>query len=269
MKIRSQIIGLLLMAALIVPLSAGVALYLARDVEARIDDILATENLSHSASQLAQVAVETALFHEARSQDQWHRKIASINDELGSIRVTNPGDKEGVERIRKNIDLMQVIFPRLVREPGANTGAVGQPLSEVRSAMESRSVASLLVVSQEITVIGAELIRGNRDEAEVAFRRLRLAMGLIMLMISALAVFAWKVVCRGVLRPLQDFEQGTREVAAGNYAHRLNLAQRDEMAPRRLVWKPTFTIVSGGRARWACGQVAQAACPHVHGAVSG
>ena len=40
-------------------------------------------------------------------------------------------------------------------------------------------------------------------------------------------------------------------------------------APRRLVWKPTFTIVSGGRARWACGQVAQAACPHVHGAVSG
>lgn len=229
MKIRSQIIGLLLMAALIVPLSAGVALYLARDVEARIDDILATENLGHSASQLAQVAVETALFHEARSQDQWHRKIASINDELGSIRVTNPGDKEGVERIRKNIDLMQVIFPRLVREPGANTGAVGQPLSEVRSAMESRSVASLLVVSQEITVIGAELIRGNRDEAEVAFRRLRLAIGLIMLMISALAVFAWKVVSRGVLRPLQDFEQGTREVAAGNYAYRLNLAQRDEI----------------------------------------
>ena len=38
-------------------------------------------------------------------------------------------------------------------------------------------------------------------------------------------------------------------------------------APRRLVWKPTFTMSSGGRALWACGQVAPAACPHVHRAV--
>lgn len=229
MKIRSRINGLLLMAALIVPPSVGVALYLTRDVQVRIDDIVAAEHLIHSATQLAQVAVETALFHEVRSQDQWHRKFASINDELGSIRVTTPEGKENIERIRKNIDLMQVIFPRLVREPGANTGAMVEPLSSVRAAMESRSVASLLVLSQEITVVGAELIRGNRDAADVALRRLRLAIGMLMLVISALTVFAWKLVSRGVLRPLQAFEQGTREVAAGNYAHRLNLAQQDEI----------------------------------------
>ena len=31
---------------------------------------------------------------------------------------------------------------------------------------------------------------------------------------------------------------------------------RQELAPRHFVWKETFTITAGGRARWACGQAA-------------
>ena len=61
--------------------------------------------------------------------------------------------------------------------------------------------------------------------------------------------------CMAQVKELQAYVAGSKAECKG--------------APRRLVWKPTFTIVSGGRARWACGQVAQAACPHVHGAVSG
>ena len=78
MKIRSQINGLLVTAAVIISVAAVMTLVSVRDVEQTTGDISAAQDLIESASQLRQVAVETALFHEARSRDQWQRKIASV-----------------------------------------------------------------------------------------------------------------------------------------------------------------------------------------------
>jgi Tfp pilus assembly protein FimT len=109
LKIRSPINGLLVIAAVIISIVAVLTLISARDVEQTTSDISAAQDLIESASQLRQVAVETALFHEARSQDQWQRKIASVTDEIDRMRITTPREKAKLENIRKTIELMKII----------------------------------------------------------------------------------------------------------------------------------------------------------------
>ena len=229
MKIRSQINGLLVMAALIISVAVGMTLFSARDVEQTASDISAAEDLIESASQLRQVAVETALFHEVRSQDQWQRKIASVTREIHRMRTTTPREKANLDRIRKKIELMQIIYPRLIEGLGATTGRATVSRSDLEVAMETRAVASLLVVTQEVIDIGHELIRGNREQAKAALRGMQVSIGLVILAMGALIAFVWLLVSRRILQPLRIFGQGTKQLAAGNYTHRLKLTQHDEI----------------------------------------
>ncbi len=229
MKIRSQINGLLVLAAVTISVAVVMTVMSVRDVAQTTSDITAAQELIESASQLRQVAVETALFHEVRSQDQWQRKIASVTLEIDRMRITTPREKTNLESIRKKIQLMQIIYPRLTRGPGATTSNATTSRSELEVAMESRAVASLLVVTQEVIDIGHELIRGNQEQAKSAFWSLQVAIGLIILAMGTLIGFVWLLVSRRILRPLRIFEQGTKQLAAGNYTHRLELTQHDEI----------------------------------------
>ncbi len=229
MKIRSQINGLLVLAALIIPVAIGMTLLSARDVDEAAIDINAAEDLIHSATQLSQVAVETALFHEARAQDQWSRKIASVGVEIDRMRINTPREKTNLEQIRKRIALMQTIYPRLT---GQSAGATGEPRHrpDIEMTTQTRAVASLLVVTQEVIEIGNELIRGNREQAKAALRAMQVSIGLVILAMGAFTVFVWLLVRLRVLRPLRIFEQGTTQLAQGNYTHRVKLQQRDEIS---------------------------------------
>lgn len=229
MKIRSQINGLLVLAALIIPAAVGMTLLSARAVEEASSDINAAEDLIHSATQLSHVAVQTALFHETRSQEQWSRKIASVSGEIDRMRITTPHEKANLDQLRKKIALMQIIYPRLTGQPGVTTGGDTPLPPDVKAAAQTRSVASLLVVIQEVIDIENELIRGNRQEARAALRAMQVSIGVVILAMGSLAVFAWLLVSRRILRPLRIFEQGTTQLAQGNYAHRLKLHQLDEI----------------------------------------
>ena len=229
MKIRSQIIGLLVTAAIIISVAVVMTVMSARDVAQTTSDISAAQDLIDSASQLRQVAVETALFHEVRSQDQWQRKIASVSHEIDRMRVTTPREKTNLDSIRKKIELMQIIYPRLTGRPDAPMHSATSTRSELEAAMETRAVASLLVVTQEVIDIGHELIRGNREQAKTAMRGMQVSIGLVILAMGALISFVWLLVSRRILQPLRIFEQGTQQLATGNYRHRLKLTQHDEI----------------------------------------
>ena len=102
--------------------------------------------------------------------------------------------------------------------------------------METRAVASLLVVTQEVIDIGHELIRGNQEQAKAAFWSLQVVIGLVILAMGTLIGFVWLLVSRRILRPLRVFEQGTRQLAAGNYRHRLKLTRHDEIGDLALAF---------------------------------
>ena len=244
MKIRSQINGLLVLAAVIISVAVVMTVMSVRDVAQTTSDISAAQDLIDSASQLRQVAVETALFHEVRSQDQWQRKIASVTREIDHMRITTPREMANLERIRKKIALMQIIYPRLTVGPGAATAGATPSRSELELAMEARAVASLLVVTQEVIDIGHELIRGNREQAKSAFRKMQVSIGLVILAMGSLIAFVWLLVSRRILQPLRIFEQGTKQLAAGNYKHRLRLTQHDEIGDLALAFDTMIVRVA-------------------------
>jgi len=229
LKIRSQINGLLIVAALIIPAAVGMTLLSARDVENATSDINAAEDLIHSATQLSHVAMQTALFHEARSQDQWSRKIASVRGEIERMRITTPREKGKLDQLRKRIALMEIIYPRLTVKPAATASVVTPPGPDIEVTTQTRAVASLLVVIQEVIDIGNELIRGNREQAKLALLTMQVSVGLVIFAMGGLAVFVWLLVRRRILLPLRIFEKGTAQLAQGNYTHRLKLQQFDEI----------------------------------------
>ena len=229
MKIRSQINWWLVIAGLMIPVTFSMTFFSARDVQQAMRDINATEDLIYGITHLRQVAVETVLFHEIRTQDQWQRKIASVSADLARMRITTPREVMNLERIQKRIELMQTLYPRLIGAPDGAAGRSSTTPSELDPIKEKRVVASILVVTQEMIDIGHEMIRGNLAQATVAMRYVQVSVALALLAMVALVVFVWRLVKRRILRPLRIFEQGTKQLAAGNYTYRLNLTEDDEI----------------------------------------
>lgn len=229
MKIRSQIRWLLVTTALIIPVIFSMAFFSARDVEKATKDISDAQELIDSATLLRQLVVETALFHETRSQEQWYKKIASMKLQVDAMRITSEREVADLVRIRKKLELMQVIYVRLAEVSAPTLDVSARRFSKMNAGIESRSITSLLVITLEVIDVAHDLIRGNREEALQALRRMQWSLGLVVLAMCLLIAFVWRLVGHHILRPLRIFEQGTQMIAAGDYSHRLKLYQQDEI----------------------------------------
>ena len=229
MKLRSQLNAVLLVVSLVSALAVGATLLFSRGLDNATRDMEAVQDLIASSNQLRQIGVETALFHELRAQDQWARKIASMRAQIDRMPVSTPVEHAQLISIRRKLDLMQIIYTQLAPAPAL--GADGRQGAGSRSdpSVEARSVASLLVVTQEVIDIGHRLIQGNREEGARALRKLQWSVLLLIVSMGAMAVFVWRMVSRNILQPLRVFEEGTSQVAAGNYAFRLKLGQPNEV----------------------------------------
>ena len=229
MKIRSQIIWLLATTALITPIIFSMAFFFARDVERATQDMSDAQDLIDSAIRLRQLVNETALFHETRSREQWYKKVASMKLQVDAIRITSEREASDLVRIRKKMEIMQVIYFRLTEVAGEKLDVTSSRLSKIDADIESRSITSLLDFTLEVIDIAHDLIRGNREEASQALRSMQWSLGLVVLAMCLLIAFVWRLVVHHILRPLRIFEQGTQQIAAGDYSHRLKLYQQDEI----------------------------------------
>ncbi|MBC7404317.1 MAG: response regulator [Cytophaga sp.] len=217
------------MTALITPLIFSMAFFFVRDVESATQDMSDAQDLIDSATLLRQLVVETALFHETRSQEQWYKKIASMKLQVDAMRVTSEREAADLVRIRKKIELMQGIYFRLAEVSDAKLNLASSRLSKIDAGIESRSITSLLDFTLEVIDIAHDLIRGNREEASKALRRMQVSLGLVVLAMCLLIAFVGRLVVHHILRPLRIFEHGTQQIAAGDYSHRLKLYQQDEI----------------------------------------
>jgi two-component system, sensor histidine kinase and response regulator len=221
-KIRTQFSALLWVAAVVLPGVYGVTLYVVRDVGRNMTEMAAAEQLVKSATDLRSIAVETALFNEARAVDQWQRKVVSLKADLDHAKRVSAQEVAGILRIRGNLDAAQKAFDRIV-QAGSAAGL------ERDAALAQRSVASLLSITSEIMDVGHDLAAIERQEASASLARIEHFVALGGAVVAAFLAFAGFLIRRQMLKPLEDFMHGTQRVAAGDYAHRLNLPQRDEL----------------------------------------
>jgi PAS domain S-box-containing protein len=231
LKIRSQITILLAAAAVVMPFVAGMALIVATEFGSEMREMGGREDFIGSITQLRHAAVETILFHEERAQAQWSRTITAIKAELERMPVRSAGERAIIERMRKNIALAQVIYPRLMDAYAPASGAAQPQQRRVAAdvALEARTITSLFGITGEVIDGGYEMIRLDREESATILHWMQFSIGLVILAMGVLIAFIWRVVGYRILRPLRNFEAGTRQVAAGDYSHRLNLRQDDEI----------------------------------------
>ena len=138
MKIRSKIIWLLITASVLIPVTFSMTIFSTRDVQRATNDIRKAQDLIDSATQLRQLVVETALFHEARSQEQWYKKMASMKLEVDAMRITSTREETDLARIQNKMNLMQVIYSRLAKVSATRSNESVPRLSRSDAAQHPR-----------------------------------------------------------------------------------------------------------------------------------
>jgi PAS domain S-box-containing protein len=231
MKIRTRINLWLLLTALLIPGTFFLAWETSRSLDIKMREMADAEKLINSLAQLRMIAVETTLYHEARASDQWQRKVATLQTELKRLPTSREIDRARVDRFLKRITLAQTIYARLAALPTTSPTTLPAAGGEQTSNAEqtARTVTALFVVTQEMNDIGYEIIADDQLEVKAALFRMQLSMLVVILVLAGSMLFVWRLISRGVLAPLQQFERGAQSVAAGDYSYILNLSQKDEI----------------------------------------
>ncbi len=229
MRIRSKVNWLLVVVVLFIPTALGAVLFIAHDVERQMSEVTAAQQLITSATQLRQLAIETVLLNEPRSRSQWQLKVASMKSEIEGMSFSGADDRNRLDRIQRNIELAQTVYDRLFEAATASVEISNPRAAQDAAFVKSRSITSLLVITQEFLDTGSHLILSNREDVTRAMHMMLVSIALIVILMGGLAVFVWRLVRHDLLQPLRAFEQGAQQIGAGNYSHRLNLQQSDEV----------------------------------------
>lgn len=229
MKIKTKLYALLASGCLMLVLMVCVMFFSSRTITAGQQAIQITERFIRSAADLRMLGSETVLFHEARSVDQWQRKMRTVHEELKMLEVSQPIPDATLQRIRKNIESADAIHTELQSLPVTVSDAAPVRAAAEEAAYMARNFSALIVVIQDVIDSAGELNRASRLAVAQSWRSVQLAVALVLLaMLAQLAFMGWLM--RGsILRPLAIFVAATRRIAAGDYGFRLNLPPGDEI----------------------------------------
>ncbi|MFM9969333.1 MAG: HAMP domain-containing protein, partial [Burkholderiales bacterium] len=227
LKIITRINGLVAFAVLTMLVGFGIAVYAVFAVEQTGKELAVADQLAVGATDLRQIAVETAMFdeHQARYRAQWRQRIVDIQNLAENYPADTPDKRLTVGLIGKNIELAASTYTRLT---SANE------LSQLASTKldltrRARTATALFVNTQEMLDATLELKSLSQEKSGRALRTLQVSIILMILILAAMVAKLWHTVRSNVLRPLREVETGARRIGMGDYSFRLNLPQRDEI----------------------------------------
>ncbi len=229
MKIRAKINLLLIAVVLMTPIALSAVLFMAYQTKQQMNELAANDKLIHSATQLRQIAVESVLFHEPRARSQWQLKLASMKLDVEKMIFSDDDDRKKLKRIYRNIELAQIAYDRMFEVYIENMAIPDHRPVRDEVFFEDRTITSLLVITQELIDTGSSLIRSNRQQQKQTIIMMLVSIIIIVILMLVFTIFGWRLVRRDLLHPLRIFEQGAQQIGAGNYSHRLNIQQRDEI----------------------------------------
>ena len=227
MKIRTRIDALLALCVVSVTVMVGVTLFSSVSIHRATLGVIAAEKVNVSASDLRQIAMETAMYSDQhlRHQAQWNDQAKNTIALLDDFAPDTDEKKLAIHRIRENANLATSVYMRLLASSTTPTDLS----SEERAARTARIVASLFVNSQEMLDAALELNQISRAQSATAFFVMRITITFAAALMAVAMCFVWLTVRRNMLQPLMTIEEGARRISSGDYTHRLNLVQIDEI----------------------------------------
>jgi signal transduction histidine kinase len=162
--------------------------------------------------------VERARLQESLAAEHLDRLLSN-----GPFKQAQPS--EALAELRERSAAAHRLFTELLDRPDAAGGLDAEATHRFQTQLTTR----LLLQHQEIAGDAFQLVEYTRARIDDAQHRLFLSIMIgLTLVATTTAVAAW-VIHHKVLRPVRRIEEGTREVAAGNLAFRLDLPGNDEI----------------------------------------
>ena len=194
-----------------------------------------TTDIARALNDLRMVSFEFILYRTDRARLQ-EAAVAKRLDELISrhpFSAAEPSQilKELRERVAETHQIFEEI--ELAQSSSSSSSAAARWPSigngDAASRLDEQLSRKLLVLQQESLVDAIRLSDYSADRISEAQRRVVLVSMVGLALIALATVGAAWIIHQGVLGPIQRLEQATREVAAGNWSHGLDIHGDDEV----------------------------------------
>jgi signal transduction histidine kinase len=182
--------------------------------------------ITHALSNLRLVTFEYILHRVERARVQESQAADHLDRLLSDSAFAEAHTAEALAELRARSAAAHRRFTELLSRPEAAGGLDAAATERFQTQLTTR----LLLQHQEIASDAFQLVDYTRARIDHAQQRLVLVIvaGLALVALTS-GVAAWVIHCK-VLRPVRRIEEGTREVAAGNLAFRLELPGNDEIS---------------------------------------
>lgn len=187
-----------------------------------------TSEIARALNDLRLVSFEYILYRPERAHLQEREVSSRLDRLLATHPFSDPEAKEILADLRQRSDETQQLFDELLVRPAARGGPPAADGGAVRR-FEAQLSRKLLVLQQESLVDAFRLADFSTKRISEAQRRVVLVCLAGLLLIGLTTGGAAWLIHRGVLAPIRRLEQGTREVAAGNWNFTLDIGGDDEI----------------------------------------
>ena len=215
MTLQRQSTLLAWLAVLAVTLVVGVTLSAASEVRAQTDQIEMAEGTAKAVGNFRYLIMETALYHQARSSQQWRQRVDSFGRQLAVHRYSESREQALLDRERSNLAVIGRLFDGLS--------------AATDSARTASAVSALFLTTEQMASDAFELIRLNRDDLQRAQARFNRVVLLALALLAGLIGSAYLILRRRVLAPIEQIRMVVERVAQGDLTPRVALRLDNEI----------------------------------------
>ncbi len=191
------------------------------------EQITSAENTAIGITNLRYLIMETALYREHRSSDQWTNRLRSFGSILASSHYTSARENALLAKEKANVDVLANLYERLCAiDTAVPLGAGEKTLSEKRTLSV---LNALFLTTQDMLDDAFELIRLNRQDLVNSQSDAAHFMLLSILLLSSLIATGVLIVKKKVLAPISQFQAVVDRVTLGDLAIRVRLDSADEI----------------------------------------
>lgn len=215
-------------ALVTIALIAGMIWWANREVEDANNQRRQTTELARALTELRLVTFEYILHRHERAQQQEHDVTTRIDHLIAGNSFTGAGQRELLTALRERSSTTHRLFEELASPSGATGASTAD--KEVIRRFEDQLSSRLLILQQESLADAFALTDFSTERINAAQRRVVVVIlaGLALIALTT-GIAAW-LIDSNVLAPIGRLEHATREVAAGNWNYKLNIAGNDEIA---------------------------------------
>jgi PAS domain S-box-containing protein len=224
MTLHRQTTWFMLFAAAAVAACLSVTLYASRLVKAEAAQAAKAEAVARAVSQFRYLSIEMALYQQARTDEQWRRRVHSFRTALDELAPRTPAARALQARERSNLEVIDRLYGTLTAPGMAPLLAGG---AEQKTA--APVIAALLVATQAMTDDAFALARISRATLDSAHYQLLVLMLVNVVTLGGLIAVGGIAIRRRVLRPIDTLKSAMEAVGAGNLAARAGMQASNEL----------------------------------------